>query len=136
MKTLLSFLFALLILTGCGSREDDPIVNNPTTPEAQISAEFIGTWQVLRKKTISGYIENTDTTLFITVSAKNIKYKIQNGGSFDGFGTLEKASNADQVTLTNGSKVVFFKTLQPDGTQNFFFQHPGGLADDYMVKKN
>ena len=134
MKTLLSFLFALFILASCGGREDDP---TPTpAPTAQISSNLVGSWRVMKKKNVSGYIENTDASLYITVSANKLNYKLQNGGVFDGTGTIENSSNADQVTLTNGTKLTMFKTVQSDGTQNFYFVHPNGLTDDIMVKKN
>lgn len=133
MKKLLFLLLALFTLAACGGRDEDP------TPTAapQISSEFHGTWKVMQKMNVGGgYIDNTDTSLYITVSAYNIKYKLQNGGVFDGTGVIEKASNADQITLTNGTKAILFKTIKADGTQNFLFQHASGLKDDILVKKN
>lgn len=131
MKTIFTFLFAFVILIGCSDRNDDPA----PVPTQQISAEFIGTWKVEKKMNISGYIPNTDTSLFVTVSPDNIKYKTINGGNFDGFGTVSKSDNADEITLSNGTRLIMFKTVQPDGYHNFVFNHSNSMKDDYLVKK-
>lgn len=88
------------------------------------------------KKNVGSYIANTDVTLFVTVTGTTVKYKTVNGGDFDGTGVIENGSNADVITLSNGTKLTMFKTMQQDGTQNFYFVHSNFMVDDYMVKKN
>lgn len=135
MKSIITLLFALFLILSCGStREDDPI---PTPAPITISTELQGTYKVLTKKNVGGgYIANTDNTLFVTVTANSIRYKTGNGGLFEGTGLIEKGSNADNITLSNGTKLTMFKTIQSDGSQNFYFVHSNFMVDDYMVKKN
>lgn len=134
MKKVLFILFALLVIVSCGSsREDDP---TPTPAPKTISANFHGTWKVMKKENDSGtMIDNTDASLLVTVTATTVKYKLDNGGSFEGTGTIENGSNADAIQLSNGTKLTMFKTLHQDWTQNFVFYHANGKEDDVMVKK-